>query len=188
MNSEILEINDYNSVIIKKIAAYIKKNKIVIMPSDTVYGFLALPKNEKKLRQIKKRDDKPFLYLINEIGMLSDLCILNDLSLDILNKYWPGPFTFILDDNLQGIGVRMPDSDALRKIIKQVNSPLISTSVNYSGEEALNDIKSIINEFQDKADLIILDKNFISGTASAVVDLRVKPYKILRKGSRDFHD
>ncbi len=188
MKCEILTVKNYNDDVINKISSLIKKNKIVIMPSDTVYGFLALPKMENKLRKIKKRDVKPFLYLINDLDMLDYLGIDKNLNIEILNKYWPGPFTFILDNKSGGVGVRMPDSKELRQIIKEAESPLISTSVNYSGEESLNEINEIIKEFQDKADLIISDKIFKSTIASAIVDLRNNPYKILRKGSIEFND
>ena len=64
--NNILQIIDgrYDQRIIEKIVNEIKKKSIVIMPSDTIYGFLALSEKEEEIRQIKQRDKKPFLSII----------------------------------------------------------------------------------------------------------------------------
>ena len=65
----ILNKSDENSV--KECVSYLKESKILIIPTDTVYGFsgIALPKSEKdtdsKIKEIKGRDQtKPFIQLI----------------------------------------------------------------------------------------------------------------------------
>ena len=55
-----------------------------------------------------------------------------------------------------------------------MNVPLVSTSVNISGSDALNDYKSIYNSFVDKIDYIVENDDFqsdaISSTLCSVVD------------------
>jgi len=187
MKSEKIIIDDtgYNDDVLSKITDRIKNGKIVIMPSDTVYGFLTVNSNEGKLRVIKKRDKKPFLFLISsfeDIGLLG--AELEDHQMNILKKFWPGKVTFILSKkDGTTIGVRMPDWEVLRFIIKESGTPLLSTSVNYSGENALANIENITGEFDDKVDLIVYDRFFHSANASTIVDLTKKPYKVLREGS-----
>ena len=129
----------YPDDLIFKLIKLIKGGKIIIMPSDTIYGFLCLPSRENKLREIKKRDKKPFLFLISDFNQLNTLEINTEKVKDILEKYWPGSITFILHrDDGKSIGIRMPHWFLLRRIIDNVGSPLISTSVNYSGMPSFN--------------------------------------------------
>lgn len=188
MKTKVIEINkNYSDKVISEIIQFIKNDKIIIMPSDTIYGFLSLPSQENKLRQIKKRDNKPFLYLISQLNQLKELKInLQDYKI-ILEKYWPGPITFILkQDKNKTIGVRMPKWGILQKIISKIGFPLISTSVNYSGMQLINDKDEIIKEFSEKVDLIIIDDNYTQSISSTIVDISKKPYQILRKGSISF--
>jgi L-threonylcarbamoyladenylate synthase len=196
--NNIIEIDDkYTDEIIDLIADNLIKKKIIIMPSDTIYGFLALPSCEKRITEIKKRDNKPFLYLISDLKQLDLIGIEKKFYRDILNKYWPGPITFImkcknkkaeysiLNDT---IGIRMPNWDILLKIIAKTGKPLISTSVNYSGENPIEDIDEIIEKFSLAADLIISDRNIKKSVSSTIVDISEKPYKILRNGSGKFNE
>ena len=193
--NNILEIKEYTDKEIQGIAAMLRKRKIVVMPSDTIYGFLAHPDCERKVRDIKKRDNKPFLYLISRCEQLAQLGIdITDYSV-ILERYWPGPITFIMKRKkplpggyFDSLGVRMPAWEVLRKIIDKTGMPLISTSVNFSGESSFDDIDGIIEKFGSLADLIVADRNFNSNISSTIVDLTARPYKILRKGSMDFNE
>lgn len=187
--TEIIKIDNqfYNDDVIKNIVKTIKNGKIIIMPSDTIYGFLCLPELEEELRILKKRDEKPFLYLISNFEDLNYFKIEYKSKIDLLKRNWPGPFTFLLKNIENNIyGFRLPDWEVLRKIINQIGSPLISTSVNYSGQAAMNDINEIKNEFNNKVDLIVDDCLFKANIASSIIDISEKTYKIIRKGSAEF--
>ena len=58
---------------IEKISNVLINGGIVIMPSDTVYGFLFTQEAAEKVREIKRRDNKPFLFFISNINQLEDL-------------------------------------------------------------------------------------------------------------------
>ncbi len=184
---KVLEIYNYTEEIINTVVSFITNNKIIIMPSDTIYGFLTKIENEKRLRDIKKREEKPFLHLISKYSHLEMLNInIKDYIL-ILEKNWPGNITFLMfDKNNEKIGVRMPDYPVLKEILDRVDLPLLSTSVNFSGKQALNNIEEIIKNFYDSVDLIINDKNFIPKSASTIVDLTTKEYTVVRKGDKEF--
>ena len=188
MRNEVVEIDKfYPDDLVNNIIRLLKTGKIIIMPSDTIYGFLCLQNSENKLRNIKNRDKKPFLFLISDFEQLNKLDINFKKVKDILKKYWPGSVTFILEQNNGNtLGIRMPDWKLLQKIINDVGSPLISTSVNYSGMPSFYKKEEIVKEFSDKVDLIIIDKNFKQNTSSTIVDLTKNPYEIIRKGNITF--
>ncbi|HOJ63557.1 MAG TPA: L-threonylcarbamoyladenylate synthase [Spirochaetota bacterium] len=184
---KILEIKGYSKKLIDLIVDCLNKDKVIIMPSDTIYGFLTKTKNEQRLREIKRRDEKPFLHLISRYSQLSLLNIDPEIYIEILQKNWPGNISFIMNDiNNKKLGVRMPDFEELRNILDRVNEPLLSTSVNFSGMNTLNNPEDIIKNFSELVDLIIIDKNFKEKLASTIVDLTTSPYTIIRKGDKEF--
>jgi L-threonylcarbamoyladenylate synthase len=187
--SEIIDLHtDRPTGIIAKISGTIKAGGIVIMPSDTIYGIHAVSSQETRVREIKKRDDKPFIYLIDDLKRLPFFGIDGVKHHKLLEKYWPGTVTFIMhtsDGKTQGI--RMPDKEYLRKIIEIVDMPILSTSVNFSGELALNTPREIKEHFSDKVELMVFDPAFDSDRSSTVVDITGDRYRVIREGSVVFN-
>jgi L-threonylcarbamoyladenylate synthase len=140
------------------IIEYLKKDKVIIYPTDTIYGLGCLANNTqgiKKIYRIKKRKiKKPLLVLMNNLKMVDKYCKINKEQKKILKSIWPGPVTVILEhkDKLPSIltgakktlAVRLPKNEFLIKIIKRIKVPLVSTSVNISGEKPINDLKKFI--------------------------------------------
>jgi len=169
------------------VANSIKESKIVIMPTDTIYGFSCIKKSENKLREIKKRESKPFIYLISNYNMFKEFDIDIDVYKNILEKNWPNMITFILlNKKNEKVAIRMPNDPILLKIIDIVNEPIISTSVNYSGEPIITNIDHIIDEFYNKVDLIVVNRSFLGSKESTIVDLTEDKYKIIREGAVKF--
>lgn len=150
--------------------------KIFIYPTDTVYGIGCNAENKEaveKIRDIKKRDSKPFSVIAPSINWIQDNLIVNT----DLKKYLPGQCTIILKkkhpeflawvSSTDTLGVRIPDSEFTRKIQK-TGIPFITTSVNFSGEEPANKISEIPEEIINKVDFVI-DKGKLSGKPSTLI-------------------
>lgn len=148
---------------IKTLQQAILQGKIFIYPTDTVYGIGcdALNKDAvEKIRQIKKRDQKPFSVIAPSVEWIKENCIVDyDLK-----KYLPGAYTLILKkknksflnwvSSAETLGVRMPNHSFAEKIQK-INIPFITTSVNFSGEKPASDIKEVPQEILKAVDIII---------------------------------
>lgn len=161
---------------IKELKKEILAGKIFIYPTDTVYGVGCDASNiesVKKIREIKKRDNKPFSIVAPSISWIKENCIV-DVKLE---KYLPGAYTIILkkknknllkhvSDN-EYIGVRIPKSDFTKKIQK-TGVPFITTSVNFSGEKPANKIEEINKEILNKVDFII-DEGELNGKPSKLI-------------------
>lgn len=183
----------YNREVLKRgekgylshLAGEIKAGKVVIMPSDTIYGFMCIADCEERVREIKRRDSKPFLYLIDSMKRLEEMDIDYERYRPLLDKNWPGPFTFLLE-NRAGVklGLRLPEDRAIRELVALTGEPLLSTSVNYSGEPALLEVDSIIKEFGTLVDLIVVKRDHPTKSSSTIVDYDGKEYKIVREGNR----
>jgi len=168
----------------------LRNREVVIIPSDTIYGFSGLaPWTEDSIKHIKGRDEnKPFIQLIsdpNDIKEFSDVEIPSKLI-----EYWPGPVTLIVplkEDSSKSIGFRCPDDDWLREIISKAGFPIYSTSVNYSGEPVISEIKDIAREFESQVACIVDDGDRRNSKPSTIVIVKEEGISVLRQGDVEIH-
>ncbi len=167
---------------IQIICDYLLKGRICILPCDTIYGIVGIyPETDSKIRDIKGREDNNAFIVLSDFLMAET--IFKSKIPEEIRKLWPGPLTVINNDR-QGTttAVRVPDDEFLLKIISIVKIPVFSTSVNLSGQEALNDINEIKKQFESKVDLICEAEEYVSGSASTIIDISRNPYRIIRQG------
>lgn len=195
---EILKINTKEKV--RKIASLILKGKVLVCPTDTVYGLLADAGNQqavKKLLKIKRREKrKPIPIFIQNIAMAKKLAEISKTQEEFLKKVWPGKVTVVLKrrkdcklpkilfGNKETIGLRIPNYKIINQLLSITKQPLTGTSANISGLAASIRIKDIIKQFQDKKfqpDLILDAGNLKPAKPSRVIDLTNAKPKILRK-------
>lgn len=163
------------------------KGKVFCFPTDTVYGLAALYGDEDgigKIYKIKNRDpNKPLANLCSNLNQILALGIeISDEAQEMMEKYWPGPLTIILQKENEKISFRMPDSEIALKILDRF-SLLTTTSVNESGEKELNDLDAIEEKFASTIDYLITDQAQLSKIPSTVVELDNGSIKIIRKGT-----
>lgn len=167
---------------IRIVSDYLLKGRICILPCDTIYGIVGIyPETGPRIRDIKGREEnKAFILLADQA--IAETIFKNAIPEEI-RKLWPGPLT-VIDNDRQGstTAVRVPDNEFLLQIISLVNKPVFSTSVNFSGQEAINDINEIKKQFESRVDLICEAEEYVSGRASTIIDISRKPYRIIRQG------
>lgn len=182
----------YDSNSIQLCVDALKNNKILILPTDTVYGFSAIAdkdsQTDEKIRLIKGRSEtKPFIQLIATPDDIKKYT--NQNIPEKLLSYWPGPLTIIVEDlrlagkEIHTTAFRCPGDEWLRKILSQIDKPVYSTSVNRSGYPVLDSEASIIEEFNDETDLIVLDGDKKGAVASTIVSVVDGEIKVLRAGA-----
>ena len=170
------------------------KGKVIVFPTDTVYGLGAMINDKEgidKIYQIKQRNySKPLSILVSNKDV-SPYIYDNKKVVDLIDKYWPGALTIIakkkdivsdyITSGLNTVGLRMPNNEISLKIINHFG-PLATTSVNISGDEPLNDINEIEEYFGDVVDYIVIDKTKFSKVSSTVVQCVDDGYKVIRNG------
>jgi L-threonylcarbamoyladenylate synthase len=195
---EIINLKKFNKKNIEKASSSLKNGAIIVLPTDTIYGISSLAENLqaiKKINKIKNREQKKsFIILMSDYEMIKKYCIINKEQEKILKNFWSKnkkPTTIILNSNKtlpkeilnnNSLAVRIPQKNFLKKIIKETQQPIISTSLNISGKKHLENLDKIEKYFQkDKPDLCF-NIGELKGQASKIIDLRdVKNIKIIRE-------
>ena len=173
----------------KKIVEFLKQNKIVALPTDTVYGFFALPTidNVKHINNIKNsKETKKLTLMSDNLTKFLKYIEADKNKISILQNELPGKKTFIINlkNSLEvakivpfkeNIGIRIPTLvDVNTKILKEVLSEfdfLLSTSVNLSGKEPLNSSKQIKELFGDDVVVVKEEKTIKNTKPSMIIDL-----------------
>jgi L-threonylcarbamoyladenylate synthase len=160
-----------------EVLKFLEDGGVVIFPTDTVYGFLALLENKKatdKIYKIKNRPKtKPLAVFVKDLKMAKVLSKISTEQENILKKKWPGKYTFILNSAIgkKTIALRIPKYEPLNILLKKINKPLAQTSVNISGRPELNKIKDIKEEFEKSGILIFDAGNLPKRKPSKIIDL-----------------
>ena len=110
----------------------------------------------------------------------------------ILKRALPGPYTFILPGNndlpkefrkKKTVGIRVPDNNIAREIVKLLGNPIVSTSIHDEDEviEYSTDPELIFEKWNNKVDLVI-DGGYGDNVASTIIDLTGYEPEVIREG------
>lgn len=196
---KILKIKKQNFKEITKIAVQsIKEGKVIICPTDTVYGLLCDAKNKKTIQKLfkikQRRPQKPIPIFVKDIRAAKKFAFIDKNQEIFLKKVWPGKVTVVLKQkgklpkiffgDKKTIGLRIPNYKIVNQLLSIINRPLTGTSANISGQPPSTKIKEVISQFKNQKfqpDLILDSGNLRPSKPSTVVDLTGKKIKILRK-------
>jgi len=183
--------------VLEQAAGCILQSGVIAYPTDTVYGIGGNIFDEQAVKRIfgiKERSyNKPVPVIIADHEMVYSL--IREIPIEtetLIYKFWPGALTIIFNavynipEAVRGkdnkIGLRIPDHEGCRELVRMSGVPLISTSLNISGQKPVLSIDDMDTALMQKFD-IILDGGRCSGEyASTVLDLTTKPPSIYRRG------
>lgn len=175
----------------------LKEGKLVIFPTETVYGIGANALDSKAVDSIfiakGRANDNPLIVHISDFDMLESLVEEpSPLERKLMDAFMPGPFTLILKKkdiipnnvsaNLDTVGIRMPENKIAHDLIKETNFPIAAPSANISSRPSGTKIEDIKDEFNDKVDIIIDGGETSVGIESTVLKVIDGIPTILRPG------
>lgn len=176
---------------------YITDAKLVVFPTETVYGIGADATNKEavdKIFEAKKRPaDNPLIVHISDLEMLNKVVLeIGEIEKKLIDKFWPGPLSIIfkkekcipnnVSAGLDTIAVRMPDNILALELIKRSNKPIAAPSANISSRPSGTCIDDIYDELKESVEYFIDDGNTIVGIESTVVRVIDGVVNILRPG------
>jgi L-threonylcarbamoyladenylate synthase len=181
----------------KKTAKIIKNGGIAIVPTETVYGFAVDAFNikaQETVYEIKGRSHrKPLILMTPDIESVKVLVDVEQKPLDIAKRFWPGQLTLIFPTTKIGkivsggrkdLGVRIPDSKFMMGLLKEIDGPIFTTSVNVSNKQSAKNVDETLN-FDGVVDIIVDGGQCEFSFESTVIDMAQFPYVIVRKGCLD---
>ena len=185
----------YNLNKAKKI---LEKNKIIAVPTETVYGLAGNAysnKSVKRIYSLKKRPKKnPLIIHYYNLDLLKKDAKYDKNFLKLYKKFSPGPLTYILkkrksskvskfaNAKLKTIAVRFPKNKVIRSLLKKLSFPLAIPSANISTGVSPTEPLDVVDEFKNKIKFILNGGKSIIGLESTVINLINKP-RILRPGA-----
>lgn len=178
-------------------ALALKQGKLVIFPTETVYGIGADATNSTSVDNIfrvkGRKNDNPLIVHIADFEDLNKIAKLpNSIEKKLIDAFMPGPFTIILKKkqiipnnvsaNLDTIGIRMPSNRIAHELIKMSNTVIAAPSANISSKPSGTKISDIKDEFIEKVEYIIDGGESDIGIESTVVKVIDGVPTILRPG------
>lgn len=183
---------------LEKAAQLIKQGKIVVFPTETVYGIGTNGLDEqavKKLYEVKQRPlNKPISLLVSNMEMINEIARdITETEYKIMEKFFPGPLTIILKKKnivpdivtagQDTVGIRMPSGEIAKKLVEVAGVPIAAPSANISGEPSGTNLQEIRKHFEGKVECFIGGGISELGLASTIVQVVDGKPVILRQGS-----
>jgi L-threonylcarbamoyladenylate synthase len=179
----------------------LKQGKIIVYPTDTLYGLGADIYNEsaiKKVFSIKKRpDNMPLSIAVSDYDEIINNSYVNSTAEILIKSFLPGKLTLILkkkkkiSDQITGglnkVAIRIPDNKIALGVLSKFG-PLTATSANIHGNKTPFIISDIVMQFKKNDISVFLDDGKIAGKPSTIVDVSDNEVKILRKGAISNND
>ena len=168
---------------------WLKKGKILIHPTESIWGLGCDAFNEKAVStifKIKKRSkNKSFILLIKSLESFKNyLQDINKKDIEYLQQYWPGPYTFLIKYNdklpkhlwneTHKIAIRVSNHLPIRLLFNSFSGFMVSTSANISGQKNLQKPEEIINFFEHDGMAYYDESLGANRNPSRIIDLETK--------------
>jgi L-threonylcarbamoyladenylate synthase len=177
-------------------AQAVSNGELIVVPTDTVYGVACSPFRQEsiaRLFQAKNRpQEKAIQVLLADVGdTLLVARSVPPLAETLAARFWPGALTMTfpkrdgLPSNLSmydTVGVRVPDHDALRTLIRAVGGGLATTSANRSGAANPTTVQAAVEALGDAVSVYLDGGQTAGDRASTVIELHDDSFTLLREG------
>lgn len=187
-----------NERLIEKVVQFLRDGGLIVYPTDTIYGLgcdIFNTKAVEKICRYKKMDTRKanLSFVCYDLSNISEYAKVNNQTFKLMKKNLPGPFTFILNGNnslpklfrsKKTVGIRVPDNNIIRELVRGLGNPILSTSVRDDDDEIqeyFTDPELIEERMKHVADVVI-DGGLGSLEPSTVVDCTGDEPVIVRQG------
>ncbi len=185
-----------------EVKAFFDLNEPVALPTETVYGLAAPASNVKavaRIYEIKERPSfNPLILHVKENWDLSQWAELGSLEKKLIEKFWPGPLSVLLQkknvSDLVTAGsskvvMRAPQHKVFRETLDFIKEPLVAPSANSSTKLSPTTAIAIVEDLSSKGLVAVVDGGQSEfGIESTIVEVRGEELLILREGALSKED
>ena len=201
---EILELSNNNknfdTVLSTVISSLYDPGCFVLVPTDTVYGFVCLWNDEVAKININltknRKKYQPLQMLVDNVNIVKSYYGIIPKKIEkIINSPYSKMITFIVPTQYKyKIGFRISNNKLLSSIVKKIKIPLAATSVNISNKKPIDNtlnkdsfLNHIRKNFDIMPNLIIYSKNIDNNINSTIIDIDIdNNIKEIREGIISF--
>ncbi len=181
----------FKSLSDQQVVSLIKDGAVGVLPTDTIYGLVALAANENavaRLYKLKNRDHKPGTVIAASIEQLVDLGI-KERYLKAVQQFWPGAVSVEIPHSLsylhQGTfrqAFRIPKDEGVQQLLQQTG-PLLTSSANHPGKPEAKSIADAKRYFSDKLDFYVDGGDLSDRAPSTIIRIVDDAIEIIREGA-----
>jgi len=189
-----------NSRDISKIVEILRNGGVIIYPTDTVYGMGCDIHNHKAVERVAQikgihLEKANFSIICSDLSHLSFYARqVDNNTFKLMKKHLPGPYTFILNasnkvpkiftNKKKTIGIRIPDNTIIIEIVKELGSPILTTSIRDEDEmiKYITDPELIHEKYKETVDYVI-DGGFSGNQPSTIINCTGSEPVIVREGA-----
>lgn len=180
------------------LAEMLRKGKLVVFPTETVYGLgtnAFIKESVYRIYEVKgRKEEKPLSLHIGTLENLEDIIELDSFTKRLMLQFFPGPINIIAKkkNNVpewigkgDTLGIRFPSLPICQKLLRLAGVPVVATSANLSGSEEAKTAEDVIKMLGDKIDAILDWGPVTFGKPSTVVNISSGNMEIIREGPVD---
>ncbi|HET7034506.1 MAG TPA: L-threonylcarbamoyladenylate synthase [Thermomicrobiaceae bacterium] len=179
-------------------AELLRAGELVVFPTDTVYGIGAAVYNPKAVARLfvakGRPSDRPIPVLVSGSDQIARLTSHVDPRVArLIERFWPGALTVVLPaapwlpgELVRGtgtVGLRFPDNEVARSIIRQAGGAVATTSANRSGEPEARTAAEAAEALGAHVALIVDGGPASGGVPSTVITFEGDELRVLRAGA-----
>lgn len=188
---------------LKQGARALKEGKLVVFPTETVYGLGANGLDAQAAHKIYEAKGRPsdnplILHISNKEQLLPLVSNIPSLAQKLMEKFWPGPLTMIFEKSsivpkevtggLDTVAIRMPSHPIACRLIEESKLPIAAPSANLSGKPSPTKAEHVKKDLMGRVDIIIEGEHSDIGLESTIVDVTGDIPVILRPGGITLED
>ena len=178
-------------------AAALAAGRLVIMPTETVYGLAADAANPAavaKLSEAKGRPSfNPLIAHVFDLTAAHAIAALDARAVALAETFWPGPLTLVAPSKggvcdlaragLDTVAVRAPAHPLARAVLAVFGGPVAAPSANRSGRPSPTTLADAVAETGAAAAVALDGGSSVVGLESTVISLLDGPPRLLRPGA-----
>ena len=183
---------------ITKAASALRRDLLVAIPTETVYGLAARASSPVAIRKIFVVKGRPASHpLILHIAKPDDLrkwaTDIPSIAQKLVDKFWPGPLTIVVKrsanvcDEITGgrdtVAIRCPDHRIAIELLERLDDAIVAPSANRFGRVSPTTANHVAHDLGQDVDLILDGGACKIGLESTIVDCTTNPPQMLRAGA-----
>ena len=186
--------------LIEQVADLLRKDQLIIYPTDTSYAFgcrLGAKDALDKLKQIRELDDKhQFTLLCRDLSEIANYAAVDNIQFKQLKALTPAPITFILNATKdvpkklahakkKTIGIRVPSNPIAQALLEAMDEPILTSSLILPNRDDILDDPFEIEDLLGNQIDALINAGVKTTKLTTIVDMTGSQPEIIRQGAAD---